>query len=150
MIVRFRNEIFFTRSRKSRSCAEAYACTPHKELRRLTPILWKIAIYGRTMNGRINADSQPFSALRRRRESQPSQRPVWLSARSLQAGRHGLPFSKNPDKPPESFHSNCPYFQIEVHIEYNPGYSCLPRRPDEQSWPIKANCQHRQAGADKK
>ena len=31
------NEDFFVLARKSRDCAEAYYCTPHKQARRLTP-----------------------------------------------------------------------------------------------------------------
>ncbi len=41
----FRNEQFFARSRKTRGCAEAYRGTSHKQLRSLTPRLWKRAIY---------------------------------------------------------------------------------------------------------
>jgi hypothetical protein len=46
---RSRNEQFSASSRKSRNCAEAYSCTPHKRFRRLTPKLRKRAIYGRKL-----------------------------------------------------------------------------------------------------
>ena len=40
---------FSARSRKARICAEAYSCTPHKEIRRLTPRLQKSAVSGREL-----------------------------------------------------------------------------------------------------
>jgi chromosome segregation ATPase len=36
-------------SRRSRICAEAYLCTPHKEIRRSTPRLPKSAVFGREL-----------------------------------------------------------------------------------------------------
>src|SRR5208337_1164158 len=42
----FRNEGFFVMARKSRGCAEAYDCTPHKQARRLTPPRRKRTVSG--------------------------------------------------------------------------------------------------------
>ena len=46
---RSRNVQFFASSRKSRNCAEAYFCMPHKRFRQLTPRLRKRAISGRKL-----------------------------------------------------------------------------------------------------
>jgi hypothetical protein len=40
---------FRARSRRSRICAEAYSCTPHKKIRRSTPRLPKSAVFGREL-----------------------------------------------------------------------------------------------------
>ena len=37
-------------------CAEAYSCTPHKEIRRLTPRLQKSAVSGRELADWENAE----------------------------------------------------------------------------------------------
>ena len=49
---------FSARSRKARICAEAYSCTPHKEIRCLTPRLQKSAVSGREL-ARCGASAIP-------------------------------------------------------------------------------------------
>ena len=66
---------FCARSRKIRICAEAYSCTPHKEIRNLTPRLPKSAVFGReparsdtphSMCTSLPIQSRGFRASRRR------------------------------------------------------------------------------------
>src|SRR5208283_4260440 len=46
---RFGKEAFFVLARKSRDCAEAYLCTPHKKPRRLTQLGRKRTLSGRKL-----------------------------------------------------------------------------------------------------
>ena len=64
---RFGKEGFFVLARKSRDCAEAYDCTPHKQDRRLTPPGRKSTLSGRKL---INVARQAKRRPRLRRKHQ--------------------------------------------------------------------------------
>jgi hypothetical protein len=57
------NEIFSARSRKSRGCAEANIRSPHKQARRLTQKLRKIAVSGQNLVSRLELTDKAGSWL---------------------------------------------------------------------------------------